>query len=224
MLSGTRLLLIEDDAPLRRSLRLALLDEDFEVLEAGTGRDGLTRLEETPDAVLLDLGLPDVDGIDLCRQIRAETGMPVVIITARTRREDVAAAMAAGADDYVSKPFTVSELARRLRALLQPPRRSPPRAPRTSGDLQLDFEHAAVTRRGQRIALTRTEFRLLCELAADPGRALSRTELLQRVWGHGSPPVALALEAHISSLQSKLDPDAGTGVIIRVGDAYRLEV
>ena len=99
MLSGTRLLLIEDDAPLRRSLRLALLDEDFEVLEAGTGRDGLTRLEETPDAVLLDLGLPDVDGIDLCRQIRAETGMPVVIINACTRREDVAAALAAGDDD-----------------------------------------------------------------------------------------------------------------------------
>ena len=224
MLSGTRLLLIEDDAPLRRSLRLALLDEDFEVLEAGTGGDGLTRLAEAPDAVLLDLGLPDIDGIDMCRQIRAETGVPVIIITAHTRPEDVAAALASGADDFLSKPFAVSELARRLRALLQPPRRSPPRDLQVSGDVRLDFEHATVTRRGRRTALTRTEFRLLCELAAEPGRPCSRPKLLQRVWGHDSPPVTLALEACISSLQSKLDPDAGTGVITRIGDGYRLEV
>ena len=113
-----RLLLVEDDAALRQSLRLALLDEDFEVLEAGTGREGLARLDPAPDAVLLDLGLPDLDGLEVCRRVRAAVTSPIVIISARADPGDIAAARAAGADDYLTKPFRIAELADRVRALL----------------------------------------------------------------------------------------------------------
>jgi len=128
-----RLLLVEDDAALRSSLRLTLLDEGFEVLEAGTGRDGLASLDAAPDVVLLDLGLPDVDGIEVCRQIRAASSVPIVVISARTNPEDKAAASAAGADDYLPKPFVGSELARRVRALLHLPLLTDPGGPVPGG-------------------------------------------------------------------------------------------
>ena len=115
---GIRLLLVEDDAPLRQSLRLALLDEDFTVLEAGTAREGLDLLDPAPDAVLLDLGLPDLDGFEMCRRVRAAVRAPIVVISARAGLDDVAAARAAGANDYLTKPFGVAELADRVRALL----------------------------------------------------------------------------------------------------------
>ena len=112
------MLLVEDDAPLRQSLRLALLDEDFTVLEAGSAREGLDLLDPAPDAVLLDLGLPDLDGFEMCRRVRAAVRAPIVVISARAGLDDIAAARAAGANDYLTKPFGVAELADRVRALL----------------------------------------------------------------------------------------------------------
>lgn len=221
--ANCRLLLIEDDHALRSSLRLALSDEGFTVLEAGTGRGGLMRLDLLPDAVLVDLGLPDMDGIEVCRRIRATVGIPLVIISARTGAESVDAAFAAGADDFVPKPFDVTELAAGVRALLQPPRRPEHwDSDRLSG-LELLPVDDAVRARGRHITLTRTEFRLLCELAAQPGRPIPTRELLRRVWGRDSVAVRPALEARISSLSNELHAgDTTTPCITSVVDGYEL--
>jgi DNA-binding response OmpR family regulator len=218
-----RLLLIEDDVALRSSLRLALSDEGFTVLEADSGRGGLARLELSPDAVLLDLGLPDIDGIEVCRRIRAVTGIPLVIITARTSPESIAAAFAAGADDFMPKPFAVTELAVRVRALLQPPRRPKNQDPERLAGLELLPEDDAVRAHGRHISLTRTEFRLLCELAAQPGRPVPAEELLRRVWGRDSVAVLPALEARISSLRHELNAaNKTTPWITSAVDGYEL--
>lgn len=118
MTAGSRLLLVEDDAPLRRMLCLALADEGYDVLEAADAQEAFRRLEERPDAVLLDLLLPDAHGLDVLRRIRAATSIPVVVISALSTEEDVAGGLAAGADDYLTKPFLAAELARRMQALL----------------------------------------------------------------------------------------------------------
>lgn len=195
-----RLLLIEDDPPLRRSLVLMLLDEGFDALEAACGRDGLDQLHCAPDAVLLDLGLPDVDGFELCQQLRARTSAPIVVLTAQRDDDSRDRALAAGADDFLSKPFAVLDLARRLRALVAPAIGQH----RSLGPFQLDVQRSGVTWDGRRIPLSRIELRLLVELAV-ASRAVTADVLLRRVWG--LPPVAgaAALHARVLSLNAKLE-------------------
>jgi len=172
-----RVLLVEDDARVRRVLRLALEDEGFSVVEAADGAQCLTDLGEVdPDVVLLDLMLPDTDGFSVCREIRRSSSVPVIMVTARTDSHDVVAGLESGADDYVTKPLVARELTARIRAMLRRVEPAVDHRPRrvVVGDLTIGLDDGVVTRDGQRIPLTRTEFRLLVELAVADGRIRSR--------------------------------------------------
>ncbi len=210
------LLLVEDDAPLRRSLLLLLADEGFGTLEAPTGEAGLRQLDAGPDAVLLDLGLPDIDGLELCGLLRQRTAAPIVVLSGRRSRGDPDRALAAGADDFFIKPFPTGELAERLRALLTPV----PAPPWSGGRLALDLQRHGLVRDGELVPLSTTELRLLAELGARPGALLEQDALLRRVWG--VPPVAgaAALEARMESLRVKLQ---GIATIASGEAGYGLE-
>ena len=217
----------EDDARVRRVLRLALEDERFTVLEAADGEQCLERVKEVaPDIVLLDLMLPDRDGFSVCRDIRRGSDVPVIMVTARTDSHDVVAGLESGADDYVTKPLVAKELAARIRALL---RRTEPTAGRTprhvvSGELNVGVDDGVVTRAGEPISLTRTEFRLLVELAVADGRICSREHLLDRVWGYGYFGDSRIVDVHIRRLRTKveLDPASPRHVVTARGLGYRL--
>ncbi len=194
------LLLVEDDAPLRRSLLLLLADEGFDAVEASTGEAGLRQLDAGPDAVLLDLGLPDIDGLELCGLLRQRTTAPIVVLSGRRSSGDPERALAAGADDFLTKPFPTGQLADRLRALLAPV----PAQPWPGGRLAVDLQRHGLVRNDELVPLSTIELRLLAELGARPGVLLEQDALMRRVWG--LPPVAgaAALEARVDSLRVKL--------------------
>ncbi len=212
-----QLLHVEDDAPLRRSVLLTLADEGFGVREAANGEQALRQLDCAPDAVLLDLGLPDIDGFELCRQIRHRSGSPIFILSVQKGPDDVAHALAAGADDYLPKPFSTADLARRFRALLTP---GPADASTDNPGEDLHGDHGGLS--GPPLGLTVTESRLLSALAAQRGRGLDRDALLRQVWG--TPPIAgsAVLVARIHSLRSKLEA-AGGPSIGTTGTGYLLQ-
>jgi DNA-binding response OmpR family regulator len=217
-------LLVEDDPRVRRVLQLALRDEGYVVELAGTGREGLQALaSSTPDVVLLDLMLPDLDGFDVCRRIRHDSDVPVIMVTARTDSHDVVAGLEAGADDYVTKPLIAKELSARIRALLR--RVEPARTPRRvrAGDLEIRVDEGVVLRAGVPLHLTHTEFRLLAELALASG-VRSREELLERVWGYGYFGDGRLVDVHVRRLRTKVerDPANPTLVVTARGLGYRL--
>jgi len=217
-------LLVEDDPRVRRALQLALHDEGYAVALAATGREGLAALEtSTPDVVLLDLMLPDLDGFDVCRRIRHDSDVPVIMVTARTDSHDVVAGLEAGADDYVTKPLVAKELSARIRALLR--RHEPARTPRRvrAGDVEIRVDEGVALRDGAPLALTRTEFRLLAELALTTG-VRSREELLERVWGYGYFGDGRLVDVHVRRLRTKVerDPTNPTLVVTARGLGYRL--
>ena len=184
----------------RHALGLALTDEGFDVDEAVSGEDALSRLDtDSFDIVLLDLMLPGMDGLQVCRTLRAQGDLPIIILTARTNTPDVIAGLEAGADDYVTKPLVASELAARIRALLR--RRGGPRQNLSYGveDVEIWPDEGVVHRGGEEIRITRTEFRLLAELAAAGGRIVTREQLLQRVWGYDYYGDTRLLDVHIGS-------------------------
>jgi DNA-binding response OmpR family regulator len=217
-------LLVEDDPRVRRALYLALRDEGYAVSLAGTGREGLAALDSaTPDVVLLDLMLADVDGFAVCRQIRHDSDVPVIMVTARADSHDVVAGLEAGADDYVTKPLVAKELSARIRALLR--RVEPSRTPRRirAGDLEIRVDEGVVLRAGGRLHLTRTEFKLLAELALAPG-VCSREELLERVWGYGYFDDSRLVDVHVRRLRTKVEQDpANPSIVVTArGLGYRL--
>ena len=221
------LLLVDDEPRIRRVLRLALEDEGYQVAEAANGYDALAALRrETPDVVLLDLMLPDRDGFTVCREIRRTSDVPVIMVTARTDSHDVVAGLEAGADDYVTKPLVAKELSARIRALL---RRVEPGNARQSdllevGDLRIDVPGAEVTRDGAVLPLTRTEFKLLAELAGAEGKVLSREQLLSRVWGYGYFGDSRIVDVHVRRLRLKIehDPASPKHLVTARGLGYRL--
>ncbi|MGY1717436.1 response regulator [Blastococcus sp. SYSU DS0552] len=218
-------LIIEDDPRIRRMLQMTLQREGLEVTEAGSGEDGLARLgERSFDVILLDLMLPGKDGFEVCREIRRSSNTPVIMVTARSDSHDVVAGLEAGADDYVSKPFVVKELSARIRALARRTRAPEPRARLTVGDVEISPAEGTVARNGQLLNLTRTEFRLLCELAAEPGRVLSREELLERVWGYDYFGDSRLVDVHIRRLRKKIEPDPGNPTLVTTvrGMGYRV--
>jgi DNA-binding response OmpR family regulator len=222
-----RILLCEDDPRVRRVLRLAFEAEGYRVSEAATGTAGLVELRsDPPDVVLLDLLLPDLDGFTVCREIRRESDIPVIMVTARVDSHDVVAGLEAGADDYVTKPFVAKELSARIRALLRRVEPNPPhRVPRiVAGDLEIDAGRGVVTRNDVPIRLTRTEFRLLLELARSEGRVCSREMLLDRVWGYGYFGDSRIVDVHVRRLRVKLeaDPSNPRHVVTARGLGYRL--
>jgi DNA-binding response OmpR family regulator len=220
------LLLVDDEPRIRRVLRLALEDEGYDIAEAANGHDALATLRrEPPDVVLLDLMLPDRDGFTVCREIRRSSDVPVIMVTARTDSHDVVAGLEAGADDYVTKPLVAKELSARIRALL---RRVEPANTRPAklvvGDLQIDVAGAEVTRDGKALPLTRTEFKLLAELAHADGKVLSREQLLSKVWGYGYFGDSRIVDVHIRRLRLKIehDPASPTHLVTARGLGYRL--
>jgi DNA-binding response OmpR family regulator len=184
MMEAHRVLLVEDDATIREMTRLSLERDGFRVETAGDGHAGLAAfLAAPPDLVLLDVMLPGLDGVSVCRTIRESSVVPVVMLTARTDAVDVVLGLEAGADDYVTKPFQPSVLAARLRAVLRRATRTAP-SPRLSfGDLEIDPLGMEVSRGGAPLSLTPTEYRLLLMLAENAGVVLSRERLLEEVWG-----------------------------------------
>jgi DNA-binding response OmpR family regulator len=219
-------LLVEDDPRVRRALSLALGDEGYTVAEAGTGAEGLRKVEESPDVVLLDLMLPDTDGFTVCRRIRQTSDVPVIMVTARTDSHDVVAGLEAGADDYVTKPLVAKELSARIRALL---RRVEPLSGPTAqrfrvGDLDIRTDECLVLRDGRQLSLTRTEFRLLTELARARGAVCTREELLEHVWGYGYFGDSRLVDVHVRRLRTKVERDPANPqlVITARGLGYRL--
>ena len=220
-------LLVEDDARVRRVLRLALEDEGFEVAEAATGEEGLESCHRAgPDIVLLDLMLPDRDGFAVCRELRRTSTVPVIMVTARTDSHDVVGGLEAGADDYVTKPLVAKELTARIRALLRRVEPAVDRRPRRVdfGDLSIGLDDGVVLLGGEVVPLTRTEFRLLVELAVADGQICSRERLLDRVWGYGYFGDSRLVDVHVRRLRTKVERDPATPrhVVTARGLGYRL--
>ncbi len=224
---SARILLVEDDERIRASLRLALEDEGYEIDEAASGETALERTsEQAADVVLIDVMLPGMDGFECCRQIRRASTVPVIMVTARADTHDVVAGLEAGADDYVTKPFVTKELAARIRALLRRARPADEPSLLQFGDIELRPDEGIVRRAGKEIHCTRTEFRLLCELAANPGKVLSREQLLDRVWGYDYFGDGRLVDVHVRRLRTKVEPDpANPRQILTVrGLGYKLAV
>ncbi|MGH2476139.1 MAG: response regulator, partial [Candidatus Limnocylindrales bacterium] len=172
MAVGTRILSVEDDERIRTAVKLALEDEGWSVEEADTGEEALNSFQRQPaDVVLIDIMLPGIDGFDVCRAIRRNSDVPIVMVTARADTHDVVAGLEAGADDYLTKPFAPKELSARIRALLRRARSTDATATHLRfGELEIIPDEGVVRRGGEEIHLTKTEFRLLVELASSPGR------------------------------------------------------
>jgi DNA-binding response OmpR family regulator len=206
-----RILLVEDDERIRSSMRLSFEAEGYEVVEAGSGEEALDLFAASPaDLVLVDLMLPGMDGFECCRALRRDSAVPIIMVTARTDTHDIVAGLEAGADDYVTKPFVPKELAARMRALLRRARND--EANETGGfvfgDLELLPDEGVLRRRdGSEIHCTRTEFRLLCELAATPNKVVSREQLLERVWGYDYFGDGRLVDVHVRRLRTKIEPD-----------------
>jgi DNA-binding response OmpR family regulator len=234
-----RLLVVEDDDHIRTALRWALEDEGYQVDEALSGEDACRQVIEcAPDMMVVDLMLGALDGFAVIREVRRAHDLPIIVVSARADTHDIVAALEAGADDYVTKPFQVKEITARLRALRRRAgtgagANAPgPAAPREvvldrhpPAPLVLRQESGTVHRGDEQLHLTLTEFRLLCELAAAPGRVLSRQDLLARVWDHGFFGDERLVDVHIRRLRTKveLDPSRPRIVVTVRGLGYRLD-
>ncbi|MEV4704325.1 response regulator transcription factor [Actinoplanes sp. NPDC049316] len=219
-------LLIEDDDRIRLSLSMALEDEGYTAHAVATAEEGLEAQRNDPaDTVLVDLMLPGMDGFECIRQLRRVDDVPIIVVSARDDTHDIVAGLEAGADDYIVKPVAVKELAARLRALR---RRARAVAPAVSvaafGDLEILPEAGEVRLHGEPVAVTRTEFRLLCELAEHPGQVLSRQQLLQRVWGYEIGDERL-VDVHVGRLRHKIEdvPGAPRHLVTVRGLGYKLQ-
>jgi DNA-binding response OmpR family regulator len=225
---GTRILAVEDDERIRTAVKLALEDEGWTVAEAATGEEALAQFQLQPaDVVLIDIMLPDIDGFEVCRSIRRTSDVPIVMVTARADTHDVVAGLEAGADDYLTKPFAPKELSARIRALLRRARTSEVSSPHLRfGDLEIVPEEGVVRRNGRDVHLTKTEFRVLVELAQSPGRVFSREVLLERIWEHGYFGDGRLVDVHVRRLRTKIEADPANPrhVVTVRGLGYKLQV
>ena len=224
---GTRILSVEDDERIRTALKLALEDEGWTVDEASSGEDAIDLFHRSvPDVVLIDIMLPGIDGFELCRTLRKSSDVPIVMVTARNDTHDVVAGLEAGADDYLTKPFAPKELSARIRALLRRIRPTGTAHARLIfGDLEIIPDEGMVLRDGAEVHLTKTEFRLLVELASSPGRVFSREVLLERVWGYGYFGDGRLVDVHIRRLRTKIETDPANPrhVVTVRGLGYKLQ-
>lgn len=221
-----RILLVEDDDKVRASLALVFSDEGFDLDEAPSGEDALVQFgAHRPDLAIIDIGLPGMDGFEVCRQLRRLSDIPILMLTARADSQDVVTGLEAGADDYVVKPAVPKEIVARLRAALRRATRSPDQALMSFGDLEIEPEGGVVRRSGREIPLTRTEFKLVCELAFNKGIVLSRETLLDRVWGYGYFGDARLVDVHIRRLRQKVETDPAAPLYIQTvrGLGYKFQ-
>ncbi|MCL7453545.1 MAG: response regulator transcription factor [Anaerolineae bacterium] len=209
-MSGETILVVDDEPKIVKNVRAYLEDAGFRVVVAGDGQLALTTFRhERPALVILDLGLPGMDGLDVARTLRRDSDVPLIMLTARVDETDRLIGLELGADDYITKPFSPRELVARVRAVLrrtQGDRTGAP-PPLRAGEVQVDFERRQVTVTGELVELTPTEFDLLTVLARHPGRVFSRLELLDRVQGHTFDGYERTIDAHVKNLRQKLEPD-----------------
>ena len=222
-----RVLVIEDEAPMRKFLRATLDSHGYDVVLAETAREGIAMAtQHTPDVVLLDLGLPDSDGLDVTRELRGWSKVPIIVISARGREDDKVAALDAGADDYVTKPFGVRELLARLRVALRRTSRvgGGPEPRLALGDVEIDLEKRRIAKRGETVHLTPIEYRLIAELARNAGKVLTHSHLLRQVWGPGYTQQSHYLRVYMTQLRRKLedDPARPKFLVTEAGVGYRL--
>lgn len=232
--NGYRALVVDDEAPLADVVASYLRRENFEVHLAHDGMDALTVARDVdPDLVILDIGLPVVDGVEVCRQLRNFSDAYVVMLTARDTEVDTVVGLSVGADDYITKPFSPRELVARVRAMLRRPRSVPPPGadvasnsspPRVFGDLRINIDSREVHLGDAPIMLTRTEFDVLAALSSRPGKVLSRRQLLEAVWGEKWVGDDNIVDVHIGHLRRKLGDDPGSPRYVSTvrGVGYRM--
>jgi two-component system KDP operon response regulator KdpE len=205
-----RVLVVDDEQQILRALRVILRDAGFEAVPASTAEEALDLVAvRAPDAAIIDLVLPDIDGIELCRRLREWSGMPLIVLSAVGDEDAKVRALAAGADDYVTKPFGPRELIARLQANLRRTDPDPEEALITADELTIDLASRTVQRGGEEIHLTPTEFDLLRLLARNRGRLMTHRDLLLAVWGSGYGADTQVLRAHIANLRRKIEPAGG---------------
>ncbi|MCV7354635.1 response regulator transcription factor [Mycolicibacterium fluoranthenivorans] len=235
--SGFRALVVDDEVGLANVVGSYLEREQFEVTVCHTGTDAVLRAREVdPDVVVLDLGLPGIDGVEVCRQLRVFSDAYVVMLTARDSETDTIVGLSVGADDYVTKPFNPRELVARIRAMLRRPRtvtspadiarRTPPPTapPRVFGELSIDIERREVTLGNTSIALTRTQFDILAALSARPGVVFTRPQIIETVWGDSWVGNAHLVDVHVGHLRRKLGDDPAEPRFVQTirGVGYRM--
>jgi two-component system KDP operon response regulator KdpE len=222
------ILVIEDEPSLQKFLRVTLESQNYSVIEATRGEEGLRHASVAqPDLIILDLGLPDVDGIEVTRRLRSWSAIPIIIVSARGKEQDKVAALDAGADDYLTKPFGVGELLARLRVTMRHLSAAKPDTGNSVfevGDLRVDLGRREISVGGETVRLTRNEFRLLGVLVKNPGRVMTHRQLLREVWGPGSVEENHYLRVYMNQLRQKLeaDPARPKYLLTEPGVGYRL--
>ena len=222
-----KILIIEDEKDLVEGLKLNLTDEGYELNWAFDGAEGLHKaLEKSPDLIILDIMLPEMDGLEVCRQLRQKgVGIPIIMLTAKGKEIDRVVGLEIGADDYVTKPFSVRELLARIKAHLRRAEREPKDLPKihSFGNVEIDFAHFKVRRKGKEFDLTSLEMEILKYLIAHLGEVVSRNDLLDKIWGYESFPTTRTIDNHILKLRKKIEEDlAHPRYILSVyGTGYR---
>ena len=221
--------MVEDDAPVRNLITTTLKAHEYRFLAAATGEGAVMEAaSHNPDIILLDLGLPDVDGVEVIRRIRSWSNVPIIVISARSEDADKIDALDAGADDYLTKPFSVEELLARLRvtqrrlALMQTPQTQP--SVYENGQLRIDYASGCVYFGGEELRLTPIEYKLLCLLARNTGKVLTHKFILQNVWGSSLDSDVSSLRVFMATLRKKLEtaPDAPRYIQTHIGIGYRM--
>jgi DNA-binding response OmpR family regulator len=211
----TRILLVDDEQPVQKLLSYPLEKEGYEVVPAMDGQEALSSFEEGQfDLVVLDIMLPKIDGLEVCRRLRAKSSVPIIMLTAKAEEIDKVLGLELGADDYITKPFSMREFRSRVRAALRradmAPDDEPSEEPLERGDLRIDFEKRTTEVAGEPIELTYVEFEILSVLARHPGRVYTRDMLLDRIWGDSAFRDQRTIDVHIRHLREKLERDAKT--------------
>jgi len=222
----TKVLIVDDEPQILRALRAGLLAHGYDVVSAADGEEALDKAAtELPDAVILDLNLPKLSGLDVCRGLREWSSVPIIVLSVRDAERDKVAALDLGADDYLTKPFGADELLARLRVALRHAARvaGPPEPVVRAGEVMIDLSRHVVKRGEDEVRLTATEYRLLAYLATNAGRVLTHTQILEHVWGPGYESETQNLRVYVSQLRRKLDPDSAQPQMITTepGVGYR---
>jgi two-component system KDP operon response regulator KdpE len=222
---GARILVIDDEKQILRMLKVALEGNGYDVAEAASGHDGLNQTAVFhPDLIILDLGLPDMDGVEVIKRLREWTRTPIIILSVREHEDDKIDALDAGADDYVTKPFSMGELLARLRVALRHVAKTDDEPILTFGELTMDLARRNVILQGQEIKLTPTEYEILKYLALQAGRVVTHRQLLRAIWGPNYQEQTHYLRIYIGQLRHKIetDPSQPTYIITEPGVGYRL--
>ena len=206
----SRILIVDDETQIRKALEVNLRTRGYDIDLASTGEDALaSAAAHLPDLVLLDLGLPGVDGVDVIRGLRGWTDVPIIVVSARFSDADKVVALDAGADDYVTKPFSINELLARIRASLRRHQPLPDEPTITTADFTIDLLDQRVTRSGSDVHLTPTEWDIVAYMSRHAGRLVSQRQLLQHVWGPAYERETNYLRVHLASIRKKLEPEPG---------------